>query len=284
MGLWGKLLGLLGVKGTREGNTRPAPQRLRGRYDAAQTSVENSRHWAEADGASPTAANQPGVRYTLRSRSRYESENNGYCDGMIAGRADDLVGTGPVLQILTDDDTIADQIEKAFAAWAKAVNLGEKLHTMDMARCRDGEAFAVLRTNPAINDPVKLDVHPVEADRIAPPTGVLFPLLPQAASTQETGQFFDGILYDNFGNPTAYTVLRQHPGDLLRVYPPPHDIVPAAYMLHWFRRKRPGQLRGVGGRWPTCPPRKWQRRWAPRCWRVRRHPMPTRSSRRLFRP
>ncbi len=257
--LFSRVLGWFGLGGAAaRADSRP---RLRSRYDAAVHSPESSRHWAEADANSPTAANQPGIRYTLRNRSRYEYDNNSYCSGMVRTRADDLVGTGPTLQILTDDDAVAAQVEKAFAGWAQAMGLAEKLHTMDQARARDGEAFAVLRTNRGLADPVKLDLHLVEADRVTPSSGVLYPILPQPGSMNDTGQYFDGISYDSDGNPVSYSVLRQHPGDLLRVYPPPVDVVPAQYMLHWFRRDRPGQLRGVPELTSSLPLFAYLRRW-----------------------
>ena len=63
------------------GKRRPeAPRRLahavRARYDAAITTADNVRHWANADGLSADAAASPDVRQTLRNRSRYEAANN----------------------------------------------------------------------------------------------------------------------------------------------------------------------------------------------------------------
>jgi hypothetical protein len=55
--------------------TLHAPVRVRGRYDAAATTEENRRHWANADMLSAAAANNPQVRRTLRSRARYEVAN-----------------------------------------------------------------------------------------------------------------------------------------------------------------------------------------------------------------
>ena len=52
--------------------------RLRGKYDAAQTSDDNRRHWAMADNLSADSAASPDVRRTLRNRSRYELANNSY--------------------------------------------------------------------------------------------------------------------------------------------------------------------------------------------------------------
>src|SRR5215468_2096906 len=72
---------------------------LRARYDAAQTNDDNRRHWAHADALSSATANAPGIRRILRNRSRYEYDNGSYCNGIVRTRADDLVCTGPTLQI-----------------------------------------------------------------------------------------------------------------------------------------------------------------------------------------
>ncbi len=76
---------------------------LRARYDAAATTTDNRRHWANADGLSANAANSPDVRCTLRNRARYEVANNSYARGIVLTLANDVVGTGPRLQMLTSD-------------------------------------------------------------------------------------------------------------------------------------------------------------------------------------
>jgi hypothetical protein len=48
------------------------PPALHAKYDAAQTTRENLRHWAMADGLSADAAASSEVRKTLRQRARYE--------------------------------------------------------------------------------------------------------------------------------------------------------------------------------------------------------------------
>ena len=59
------------------------PKAIQARYDAAQTTRENQRHWLLADTLSPNAATNADVRGTLRMRSRYEIANNSYAKGMI---------------------------------------------------------------------------------------------------------------------------------------------------------------------------------------------------------
>jgi hypothetical protein len=49
---------------------------IRSKYDAAQTTGNNRRHWALADALSANAANSPEIRAIIRARARYEMANN----------------------------------------------------------------------------------------------------------------------------------------------------------------------------------------------------------------
>jgi len=126
---------------------RPHWRRLLGKYDAAQTTDDNLRHWANADSLSADSANSPEVRRKLRSRARYEAANNSYCRGMVDTLANDVIGTGPRIQVLTGNKDADARIEREFSRWAKAVKLAKKLRTMRKAKCVDGEAFGLLMTN-----------------------------------------------------------------------------------------------------------------------------------------
>jgi lambda family phage portal protein len=228
-----------GKRKTRKTNARV----VRARFDAAVTSVDNIRHWAGADGLSADAAASPGVRRTLRNRSRYEAANNSYARGIVLTLANDCVGTGPRLQLLTGDSETNRIVEKAFADWAMEVRLAEKLRTMRMAKSVDGEAFAVLTANGKLASPVKLDIRLVEADRVkSPDLGLTHRLT------------VDGIEFDRHGNPNRYFVLRDHPGDArFATFLDTYDRIPARSMMHWFRTDRPGQHRGVPEITPGLP-------------------------------
>jgi lambda family phage portal protein len=221
---------------------RSLPAVVRARYDAAQTTAENARHWAMADALSADSAASSDVRKKLRERARYEVANNSYAKGIVLTIANDCIGTGPRLQLLTDDASANHAVEAAFAEWAKAVNLAEKLRTMRLAKATDGEAFAVMTANPNVDSPVMLDVHLVEADRVASPI----------MSVLSTITDIDGITLDAWGNPQTYTILRQHPGDMT-AWKTQYDLVPADAVVHWFRSDRPGQHRGIPEITPALP-------------------------------
>lgn len=219
-------------------------QRIQARYDAALTTPENRKHWMLADGLSARAANSLEVRSTLRKRARYEGAANSYCAGMLLTLANDMVGTGPRLQLHLERSqrTAANRIEREFAAWAKAVKLPQRLRTMRVSRARDGEVFVLLTTNPRLPTPVKLDLRLIEADQVTSPQ-----------FTQTDPLRIDGIAFDKYGNPISYDILPHHPGDELALpnwQPVPH---PADQVLHWFRADRPGQLRGIPEITPSLP-------------------------------
>jgi len=157
--------------------------------------------------------------------------------------ANDCVGTGPRLQLLTGDSETNRIVEKAFADWATEVRLAEKLRTMRMAKSVDGEAFAVLTANGRLTSPVKLDIRLVEADRVKSP---------DLGLTHRRA--VDGIEFDRHGNPSRYFVLRDHPGDTrFATFLDTYDRIPARSMMHWFRADRSGQHRGVPEITPGLP-------------------------------
>ena len=102
--------------------TRSLPAVVRARYDAAQTTAENARHWAMADALSADGAASADVRKKLRERARYEVANNSYAKGIVLTIANDCIGTGPRLQLLTDDASANHDVEAAFVYAEKACN------------------------------------------------------------------------------------------------------------------------------------------------------------------
>lgn len=260
-----RLSGLLGPR-FRRFDIRAVPfRRLQAGFDSAETTENNRRHWAKADSMSADAAAGAEVRRTLRNRARYEVANNSYARGIVLTLANDTVGTGPRLQMLTDDAGINRTVETEFHQWAQAVGLAEKLRTMRMARAQDGEAFAILAGNPRIAHAVKLDLQLIEADQVTSPYGAGF--RPWALDFGKDGQDgdskaqsprskayeVDGIVLDDYGNPVLYRVTMNHPGG-----PTWHSLddfkdIPAESMIHVFRQERPGQHRGIPEITPALP-------------------------------
>lgn len=242
--MWRWLKRIMGLNGPAQ-TVRNAPsRRVNASYDIAKSKDD---HWKPADLLSAAAANDPGTRSQLRRKARYETANNSHCRGVTLTLANDLVGLGPQLQVQLpgddgedDDRTVTDEqrIEDSWQAWCDEVNLAEKLNTLALSKIIDGESFALMVTNPALSHPVKLDIKPIEADRVCTPGFGEF-------GGEINPWFADGIEFDQHGNPKLYHVLNRHPGDNWALNPLAFLQYPAKSVIHWFRKDRPGQVRGV---------------------------------------
>lgn len=208
---------------------------IRARYDAAQTTDDNKRHWAAADSLDADSANSQAVRSRLVTRSRYEIANNGYLDGIVQTFATDLVGIGPKLRMETPVKGFNQAVEYAWGRWSKAIMLRRKLWTMAHAKASDGEALGILRQNPRVKDRVQLDLVLIETEQCRSPQ------MPWLVPGK-----IDGIQFDEFGNPELYDILKYHPGSqfgFLSLMQP--EQVPAKFVCHWYQMRRPGQHRGL---------------------------------------
>jgi len=209
---------------------------VKARFDAAMTTDENSRWWQAADFIGPLSELDPGTRRTLRSRARYECANNGYAAGMLRTLAVDTIGTGPGLQIVDYEIPRGDAVavEDSFWEWCGAVRFAEKLRLMRMAKARDGESFAQFFENPRVAHPVRFDFNPFEADMVA-----------TTMYNTTIENILDGLFVDDYGNVTAYNVLRQHPGENYLTMILKADVVPARDIIDVAHINRPGAYRGV---------------------------------------
>lgn len=220
-------------------------RRLNAKYDLAQTTDENERHWANADYLSPNRSNSHAVRRKMRARARYEViENNSYAKGMVLSLANDTIGTGPRLQFLEGSKEQQKRVQRAFANWADEVCLAEKLRTLRVSKAVDGEAFAMFVTNQGLKSNVKLDLRTFEADHVA--SDVISAMFDEQKEV-------DGIRFDSWQNPAEYHILKKHPGAGTVAMHGDGAWVSAEQVIHLFRADRPGQRRGVT-EFRTCLP------------------------------
>jgi lambda family phage portal protein len=235
-------------KPARKKAPRPKARGSSAKYDAAQTTEENRNLWRDADGLSANVANSVDVRQRLRNRSRYEDQNNGYYGGLILGRANDTVGTGPRLQLsftATDDSEeaedlaslLARQTELLFQEWDEATGFGEKVHLLDTTWTKDGESFALFVTNRQLPENMpRVDLLIIEAEQISTP-----------GFDWNTPGAVDGIRFDENGIPIEYDILKHHPGDSTgwAVDSGDYNTYRASSVIHLFDRRRPSQARGI---------------------------------------
>jgi len=207
---------------------------LKASYDLAGDGTWNANHWAVSDSYDADSANSLSVRQRLVTRSRQETANNGYVDGMTTTHADYLIRSGPTLQVLTGADGFNTAVETVWQQWSAAIQLRRKLWVMAHAKVQDGEPIGIVRENPRVPHPVTLDIVVCETEQCQTP------MLPW----DEVG-YIDGIKFDQWGNPEHYDLLPHHPGSAWGYLSAEPEHVPADWVLHWFLAKRGGQHRGV---------------------------------------
>lgn len=213
-------------------------QSLDARYDAASNDPEYRDHWKHADRLDADSANSKFVRETLVKRSRHETNNNGFQDGIVQSSANDIVGKGPMLRMQTSSAGFNRMVEREWTRWAKAIKYRRKLGCMGHAKCMDGESLGIVVHNPGVKHDVKLDIRLIETEQCQTP------LLPY-----QTISYIDGVrINPETGDPLWYDILPHHPGSMLLgslVTALTPVQVPADRVLHWFLLRRAGQHRGV---------------------------------------
>ena len=211
------------------------PEVVQAKFDLAQTTSENKKHWANADGLSARAAVSPAVRRVVRLRSRYEAENNSWYRGILRTAVNHIVGKGPRLQVFTGNRDVDNRIEALWRQWSKQIGLSRKLRTAVDAYWRDGECFAMQVRRQSLA-PIPLDISVYEADQIASPW-----------TTPTTDRLIDdGIRVDEHTNELSVYVLDNHPGDNFgSSLVDTGQWYPASEVLHLFREERPRQTRGI---------------------------------------
>ena len=224
-----------------------APTNLRGSYDAAKTTGENVNHWQNADGLSARSQNTPEVRRTLGNRTHYEVQNNTYAAGAVRTLVTDTIGRGARPRMLTPDKGLNLAVQDLWREWASATDFALSQRVMCGVRYVRGECFGVNYESKRLDRmgmPVPLNIKLIEPEQVADP----------AFKYILTANGDDGIEVDEDGEPTAYKILRSHPGDNLAGYGyMKADRVSADYVHHWFCPDRPGQLRGVTPFAPALP-------------------------------
>jgi len=233
--LWGAITGFFRGSSAHAQTIRVVHDRpVHGSYDLARTTDENRNHWAGADAYNADSANSVAVRQKTVRRSRMETANNGYAKGISLTHANYVVGRGPKLRLQTATPGFNAMVEAMWGRWATRVKLARKLRTAIKAKVIDGEAVLLARFNPALADPVQLDLVGIETEQMTS-TDLLF--------FQKNR--VDGIWFDDFGNPTAYDILPYHPGGGWWPVLPAAEKIPAKFVFHFFREDRSGQHRAI---------------------------------------
>lgn len=212
-------------------------------FEAAQDNRHNEKHWTNATSKDADAEISTALP-RLRERARYEIRNNSYARGILDTLANDIVGNGPQLNLMTDNERFNEETEKAWKVWIESPDLGGRLNLAEMLRLavfqlvESGEMLAVKSSDKKARG-VQFRILMIEPDRLCNP-GL------SMGSISSDPNMRDGIKTDEFGKPVSYNIQKNHPGtDKYQPTIGDWDTVPADMVYHLYRQDRPGQTRGV---------------------------------------
>ncbi|UJX46633.1 phage portal protein [Xanthobacter sp. YC-JY1] len=222
----------------------------RARARAALSLVEGVRGYDGArigrrgNGRSPsTSANAEigPAQVRLRNRVRDLVRNNAHAARIVDVLAAHVVGTGIVPVSRTGDAALDKRVNELWAAWSDQCDADEQLDFYGLqtlavrSMVEAGESLCRFRPRRLDDNlPVPLQLQQLEPDHI---DGTKHGLL-------SAGRDVLGIRFDALGKRQNYWLFRDHPGDsVATVYE--SVPVPAAEVLHMYRKLRPGQVRGV---------------------------------------
>lgn len=226
---------------------------MRAGYDAAKITSENSKHFRDSAEQAPAIMNDRNTRYILRSRARYEADNNGYMGGLASTLAIDTIGyTYPRLRVLVADKGIKTFIEEEWVRFVEHpfMNLSAKLRIADETRLIEGESFPTMFTDQELEDETDYSINLA----IIPPSRV-------CDNTYYGDGFIGGSYYNDdgaivnlkTGRPREFMVSSVE--SEIRGYSltESNQSISSKYMLQWFNPRRAGQFRGVSEFTPVIP-------------------------------
>lgn len=227
-------------------------------HDGASRSSQQLASWQPFAGSADTDTllDLP----LLTSRNRDLARNNGIAAGTIQTMGDNVVGTGLRLNSLPDWRSLGKtkewatewsrDVQTLWKAWADSTNC-DASRTLNFAGLTTlmyksyllngaGLALPMWEKEPGQKFATRLFL--IESDRLCNPNNEF-----------DTRYRRGGIEINDFGRPLAYWIRKQHPGDIFTgsMTPGVWERIPAATawgrkrVIHWARRERPGQTRGI---------------------------------------
>lgn len=192
-----------------------------------------------------------------RAWARALVRDNAYAWNVVDTIVSNIVGSGITAQSIyetpegEDVEDVNDLRDKLFAEWCEVADINGQMTFEEiqvLAQREIVEAGEVLiryirtpsKTHKGITRPVPLALEMIEADRLANDKDTYA----ARRASSDTNRVIRGVEVDDKGKPVAYWIYPDHPTAVHSLTRTP-ERVPAADVLHLFRRDRVGQTRGV---------------------------------------
>jgi lambda family phage portal protein len=233
----------LAIKRERLHQARAMLQDVRAEYAAARRNRANDGWYVPSSSANTEVSH--GL-VMLRDRARSLVRDNPYAERIVTVWRAHLVGNGIIAEPQTGDETLDEKLRTAWQAFADdgecdADGLNDLYGLQGLvsdAVVTDGECLVRVRTRRVADGyrvPMQLQI--LEADHLDHTRN---------SFDQSTGRAtIMGIQLSPLGEREGYWIWRNHPGDNVFAFQQASVFVPADQILHIFRRRRPGQMRGV---------------------------------------
>ena len=246
------------VRGARRMRSRWAIGALTGSFRGASTSRRPTQEWKPRTQSADSAL-VPDLP-TLRERARDLTRNNPLAAGAIHTKVTSVVGPGLSCHPRVDAEALGlteaeaeaweRQAERAWRLWAESrecditrgQTFGEMQSLVFRSVLESGDVFVIKRFRERAGSPYLIKLQVVEGDRVSNP-----------GNKQDKMTLTGGVEMDADGSPTAYHIMKFHPGDRVRSSKPEEWARVPAYsggtgrrlVLHLYRRLRPDQTRGM---------------------------------------
>lgn len=222
----------------RQFSAKPADSDRGSHLETAKTTNENRDHWREASDKATPANISPEDRRTLRHRGKFETANNCYLQGMVRTLVRDTIGSGPRLQMMTDDNALNEGLEDLWRMWNVITGMPLNFRVMAGVNYIAGECMAVFRDSRRLNElgyPITLDVKLIDPAQCTDPLSLAY--------ARTSGD--EGIDVDDQDEPIAYHFLKKNAQSRFASFGMEADRIKSKNVLHWFRKDWAGQLRGI---------------------------------------
>lgn len=210
-------------------------------WEAAKTTRLNSDQFGR-DHGEPLNQKLSLDLETLRNRCLAEAERNGWIEGMICSHVNSVVGVdGPALQIHSDSEDFNTAAEKVWSDWWEKPDYNEQLSGADLLRQAVRSLWTcgefVWHLTSAAETPeadIRLRLQDIHPKRLRSPL----------LGSYDTTAVGLGVKRDDQGKPLAYYVDDFLVSEQLGATASSREIA-AEFIIHGFKQREPGQIRGV---------------------------------------
>lgn len=180
----------------------------------------------------------------LRARCRHMFRSNAWAANARDGYSANAIGTGIKPQSRFPLEKRREELHKWFLEWTDYCDAAGVTDFYGLQRMicdasfEAGESFVRLRTRRDTDGfPIPLQLQVLESEHC--------PLSMNQMGSDQTNLIRCGIEFNRLGQRVYYHLFREHPGaDAPRILAQNMVAVPADKVLHQFKPKRPGQVRG----------------------------------------